>query len=182
MRDPSCWQLTEEVKPIAAENPEALTAALADRLHGGNCGEHAQVAFDYLRVKAVGETINMSAKQGLDHAFVLIGDLPTESDPDIVVADPWPTQATATTWEDHFAYTSDRQQINVHNSMVADGQNVKAVIAAGLTLTEKGKQMAQRTLSDEETEQAIQQGLDDDWIWEHEDAAATGHDYEYYSN
>ena len=182
MRDSSCWQLTDSVKPIAAANPEALTAAKADLLHGGNCGEHAGVAFDYLRVQAVGETINMSAKQGLDHAFVLIGDVPKESDADIVVADPWPTQATATTWEDHFAHTSDRTQINRWNTMVADGQNVKAVIAAGLTLTEKGKKMAQRTLSDEETEQAIQQGLDDDWIWDHQDAAASGHDYEYYSN
>ncbi|MEQ9372546.1 MAG: DUF4157 domain-containing protein [Coleofasciculus chthonoplastes F3-SA18-01] len=175
----SFWQLTDSVKPIAAANPEALTAAKADLAHGGNCGEHAQVAFDYLRVQAVGETLHRSAKQGLDHAFVLMG-VPTDSDADIVVADPWPTQATATTWEDHFAYTSDRTKIQVSNSMVADGQNVKAVIAAGLTLTDKGKQVAAMKRSDKQTEELLKRSKEMHF-WTHPDAAAQGHDYDYHS-
>ena len=52
MRDPSCWVLSDSVRALAAANPDSLTAAKADLAHGGNCGEHAQVAFDYLRVHA----------------------------------------------------------------------------------------------------------------------------------
>jgi len=174
----SFWQLTDLVKPIAAANPEALTAAQADLAHGGNCGEHAQVAFDYLRVKAVGETIHRSAVQGLDHAFVLIG-VEADSDADVVVADPWPTKATATTWEDHFAYTSDRTKIQVSHSMVADGQNVKAVIAAGLTLTDKGKEVAAWKRSDKQTEELLKRSKELHF-WTHPDAAAQGHDYDYH--
>ncbi len=116
------------------------------------------MAFDYLRVNDVGETINRSDVTGLDHAFVIMGVIPSETDAELVVADPWPTQATATTWEDHFAYTDDRTQINVRNSMRADGQNVAAVIAAGLTLSEEGKKFAEKKLTKAETEQEITKG------------------------
>jgi Domain of unknown function (DUF4157) len=175
----SFWKLTDEVKPIAAANPEALTAAKADLAHGGNCGEHAKVAFDYLRIKANGETLNRSAVNGLDHAFILIGDVKKDSDSDIVVADPWPTKATATTWEDHFAYTKDRANIQVSSSMVADGQNVKAVIAAGLTLTQKGKEVAAMKRSDKETEELLKR-TKELHFWTHPNTAAPGHDHDYH--
>ncbi|EDX77787.1 hypothetical protein MC7420_3111 [Coleofasciculus chthonoplastes PCC 7420] len=175
----SFWQLTDSVKPIAAANPEALTAAKADLAHGGNCGEHAEVAFDYLRVQAVGETLHWSSKQGLDHDFVLMG-VPEDTDADIVVADPWPTRATATTWEDHFAYTSDREKIQRKHSMVADGQNVKAVIAAGLTLTDKGKQVAALKRSNKQTKELLKRSKELHF-WTHSDAAAKGHDYDYHT-
>lgn len=181
MRGEQYWQLTDEVKPIADANPDALTAAKADLVHGGNCGEHAEVAFDYLRVNAVGETINRSDVEGLDHAFVLIGDLTSETDADIVVADPWPTRATATTWDDHFAYTPDRTKLNVREQMVADGANIKAVIAAGLTLTDEGRQLAETTLSDEETEAEIARGQSNGWVWDHPNTAAEGRDFDYVS-
>jgi hypothetical protein len=180
MREPKYWKLTAEVKPLAAANPEALRAAKADIVHGGNCGEHAAVAYDYLRATAVGETINMSSVQEVDHAFVLIGDVAKESDADLVVSDPWPTKATATTWEDHFVYTPDRAKVNARRTMVADGSNLKAVIAAGLTLTEEGKALASAKLSDKETDRLIAEGKDD-WIWDESSAAAEGKDYDYTS-
>ncbi|MCS6912947.1 MAG: DUF4157 domain-containing protein [Myxococcales bacterium] len=180
MRDMRYWRLADSVRPIAAANPEALTAAMADLAHGGNCGEHAQVAYDYLRVTAPGERINLADVEGLDHAFVLIGDVKGEADNEIAVSDPWPTAATATLWEDHFAFTPDRKKINVRSSMVADGKNVKAVIAAGLQLTEEGKRVCEMKLSPEETEKIINRDVGD-WIWQHRDAAAQGKKYEYYT-
>ena len=175
----SFWNLTEEVKPIAAANPEALTAAKAHIARGGNCEEHAVIAFNYLRVNARGETIHRASKQGLDHAFVLMGE-ETDSDADIVVADPWPTNPTATLWEDHFAYTSDPSKINRRKSMVADGQNQKAVIAAGLTLTKEGKQALKMKYTDEETKNLLKRRKELHF-WTHPDAAKPGHDYDYHS-
>ena len=178
MRDPSCWEMAGSVRAIAAGNREALTAAKADLAAGGNCGEHAQVAFDYLRVTAPGETIAVSSVKGLDHAFVLMGTPGKENDNDIVVSDPWPTEATATVWEDHFAHTTDIGKINRQRPMVADGKNVKAVIAAGLKLSAKGEKMLDMKMDDEATDKKIEEDLGG-WIWDHEDAAAGGADYEY---
>ena len=175
----SFWNLTEEVKPIAAANPQALVAAKADLAHGGNCGEHADVAFDYLRVQAVGETIHVSDVDGLDHAFVLMGE-EADSDADAVVADPWPTEATATIWEDHFAYKSDPSKINRRKSMIADGQNQKAVIAAGLTLTDIGKQYAEWEYTEEQTQESLDKRKENHF-WTHPHAAAKGRHYEYRS-
>ncbi len=151
MRDPGCWEMADSVKALASANPEALTAAKADLAHGGNCGEHAHVAFDWLRVHAAGEVLNRADVEGLDHAFVIIGDIPKEKDADLVVSDPWPTAATATVWEDHFAHVGDKAQINARHTMTADGKNVKAVIAAGLKLSAKGRQMVEMQMSPEQT-------------------------------
>ncbi len=181
MRNDRYWNLTSSVEPIARSNPEALTAAKADIASGGNCGEHADVAFDYLRVHAVGETINLSDKTGLDHAFVILGNVPAETDDQLAVSDPWPTAPTATLWEDHFAHTADRSQLNLRNTMVADGQNLKAVILSGLTLTDEGKEMLKKTKTKEETEREIASGLGD-WIWGQEATAEEGRDYNYINN
>lgn len=116
---------------LAAQNPEADIAAKADLAHGGNCGEHAWVAYHYLRLHAKGERIQVSQKDDLDHAFVIIGDLKKEQDHDLAVSDPWPNNPTACLWEDHFAYTPDRSKIIDHQSQVADGKSYKAAIAAG---------------------------------------------------
>jgi hypothetical protein len=96
MREDSFWEIADSVRALAAQNPEALTAAKADLAHGGNCGEHAQVGFDHLRATAKGQILNMADVEGLDHAFVIMGDIDGESDADLTVCDPWPTQATAT--------------------------------------------------------------------------------------
>ena len=179
MRDPRCWEISPSVKAISSQFPNALTAAKADLAHGGNCGEHAAVAYDYLRSTAGGENIAFSQADGLDHAFVLMGDLKNDSDQDICVSDPWPSAATATVWEDHFAHTADRADIIQHYSMKADGKNHKSVIAAGLKLSAKGLRMVNKHLSTKETSDKIAAGEKDGWIWEHDNAASGGRDYDY---
>ncbi len=175
MRNRSLWDIAPSVKAIASANPAALTAAKADVAHGGNCGEHASVAYDYLRVVAKGEPIARVAVKGLDHAFVFIGDHAKEGDEEIAVSDPWPTAATACTWADHFAYESDRAKIKTKYSMVADGQNVKKVIAAGLKLNARGKAMLDKKDTSKRTEERIKES----WVWDHADAADDK--YEYHS-
>ena len=57
MREPSYWELAPELVKMARENPEALVAAKADLVHGGNCGEHGWIAFDYIRQHCAGDII-----------------------------------------------------------------------------------------------------------------------------
>lgn len=175
------WRFTPEAEKAASGDDDAKTAAKADLVAGGNCGEHAQVAFDHLRTNASGERIARVDVTGLDHAFNLIGSIAAESDDDVVVSDPWPTRATATTWADHFAHTSNVADINVRRSMTADGGNPKAVIAAGLTLTDDAKQLAAKTMTRAETAAEIRSGRagDHPWIWDHADTAAPGRKFEY---
>jgi hypothetical protein len=78
MRTDELWEYTPEAKALAAKNKEADVAARADIAHGGNCGEHAYVAFHYLREHAAGEPINYMASV-IDHAFVIIGDLKNDA-------------------------------------------------------------------------------------------------------
>lgn len=181
MRDPECWSISPSVYSLARENPEALTAAKADLAGGGNCGEHAAIAFDYLRTNS-SEMVHMSSKEGLDHAFVVVGNPDSDSDSDLVVCDPWPTAPTACLWEDHFAFTSDRANLNLRNTTTGDGQDMKAAIAAGLSLTAKGKSMIQHSFSEERTKEEIEKGTnsEDDnkpWIWQHQDAASKKYTY-----
>ncbi|MEZ4367201.1 MAG: hypothetical protein R2939_13095 [Kofleriaceae bacterium] len=178
MRDDSCWEMTPEARSLGYQNPEALVAAKADLAHGGNCGEHAWVAYHYLREHAAGETIQRSVKSGLDHAFVLIGDLKAETDGEIVCSDPWVNSPMACLWEDHFAFTADRNAIQGgQTSAVADGKSFKAAIAAGLKLSARGLKMVEQKDSDEDTDKAT-----DDWkarhFWNHDDARADKFDYQ----
>lgn len=181
MREDSFWEIAPSVMELAAANPEALTAAKADLAHGGNCGEHAQVGFDHLRATAKGEILNMADVEGLDHAFVIMGNLDSESDADLTVCDPWPTAATACLWEDHFAHTDEKKKINRRHTIVADGQNVKKVIAAGLRLTAEGQAFIQQRMSKADTDKELKKGTSGDhpWIWQHADTESRGADYEY---
>ena len=181
MRDWKCWIIAPQVRALAAANREALTAAKAALAHGGNCGEHAQVAFDYLRVHAVGESINRTDVEGLDHAFILMGDMSADKDDELVVSDPWPTKAKACLWEDHFAWEADRGKINTRSSMVADGKRISAVIQAGLKLSPRGEAMIKMALSQERTEEEITKGQEGDkpWIWDHSDAHSSFREYNY---
>lgn len=177
MRDPRCWEYTTpEAQQLAWENQEADVAAKAELANGGNCGENAWVAYHYLRLNAKGQPLQYSAKSGLDHAFVIIGDLKNEKDNEMAVSDPWPNNPTACLWEDHFAYTPDRSKIENYQSQVADGKSYKAAIMAGLKLSAYGEQLAQRASSDEETKKQT-----DDWkanqFWNHDDAASEKFDY-----
>ncbi len=177
---PPYWNFTSDAARIlAGNNPADYTKAKARLAHGGNCGEHADVAYSYLRVNAVGEKIAKCSKDGLDHAFVLIGDLRTwigDSDSEIAVADPWPTQAKATLWEDHFAYTSWHMDINQNRSMVADGQDVEPLISAGLTLTPAGQQVIAETLPVADTAHFVGNV---GHLWNHRSAAAAGKEYDH---
>jgi hypothetical protein len=177
MRDERCWEFTtNESRMLAQQNWEAYTAAKADLAHGGNCGEHAWVAYHYLRLHAKGEPIQVSAKSGLDHAFVLVGDLKKDQDNDIAVSDPWPNNPTACLWEDHFAFTPDRTKIEDNSHMVADGKSFKGAIAAGLKLSAYGEQMVKQAASEQETKKQT-----DNWkqnhFWLQDDAASEKYEY-----
>ncbi|MFZ5479775.1 MAG: DUF4157 domain-containing protein [Myxococcota bacterium] len=182
MRDPECWILAPSVRKLASQHPDALTAAKADLAKGGNCGEHAQLGFDYLRATAVGETINRCDVKGLDHAFVILGDVKKEGGSALTVCDPWPTDPTACLWEDHFAYRPDKKEINTRRSVKGDGKDVKSVIAAGLKLSPKGEQMVQFAFTPERSEEELKKGTSREngahpWIWRHADTAREKYDY-----
>lgn len=179
MRDRDCWVLDPSVYDLARQYPNALTAAKAELAQGGNCGEHAAIAYDWLRANT-SHQIHKSAKEGLDHAFVVIGDADKDGDDELVVSDPWPTAPTACLWEDHFAFTSDRSQLNRHSSTTGNGEDVKSAIAAGLSLSAKGMAMVRNSLSEERTKEEIKKGTEGDkpWIWEHPDAASRKYTYE----
>lgn len=184
MRDPGCWEMTASARMLASQNPDALTAAKADLAKGGNCGEHAQLGFDYLRATMKGETINRCDKEGLDHAFVIMGDISSEADNQLAVCDPWPHQATACLWEDHFAHTTERKELNVRKTEKADGKDVKSVIAAGLKLSQRGLAMIEQKYTDEESKEEIKKGTSREdgahpWIWNHGPTNQRGAEYDY---
>lgn len=177
MRDSRCWEYTtDESRMLAYQNQEADVAAKAELANGGNCGEHAWVAYHYLRLHAKGQPIQYSAKSGLDHAFVIVGDVATEKDNELVVSDPWPNNPTACLWEDHFAYTSDRKKIENYESQVADGKSYKAAIMAGLKLSSYGEAMIKKAESDEETKKKTDAWKENHYWW-HDDAASTKYEY-----
>jgi len=189
MRDPECWHIDPAIIPMARKYPEALVAAKADLAQGGNCGEHAMVAFDFLRMTASSEQVNRVSVKGLDHAFVLIGSIKKDDDAEITACDPWPTRPTACLWEDHFAH-ADKSEINIANSISGDDADVKAVIASGLSLSAKGQAYVKHAYDEEKTRTAIEEGTKREspseqnpegskpWIWDHENAARTEYEYE----
>lgn len=180
MRDPRAWEYTtREAATLARQNPEADIAAKANLAHGGNCGEHAWVAYHYLRLNAAGEQIQVSAKNGLDHAFVLVGDLKKDKDNEIAVSDPWPNNPMACLWEDHFAHTSDRSQIEDYRSQVADGKSFMAAIQAGLKLSAYGEQLVQMSESEDATRKATEEDYSENHFWNHDQAQAEGREYDY---
>ncbi len=185
MRDEECWDVAPEVRDVYDANFDAQLAAKADIAHGGNCGEHAWIAYHYLRVNAAGEHIQVAVKSGLDHMFVLVGDM-KDPDNEIACADAWVTRPTACLWEDHFAYEPDRAKVEDYSPIVADGKNVKATIAAGLKLSAKGKRYVDKALTEGQTEKAIDKekvgpeggelagGLH---VWNNVDSADTQYNY-----
>ncbi len=174
MREASYWELAPELVKMARENPEALVAAKADLVHGGNCGEHGWIAFDYIREHCAGDMIER-VTSSIDHGFALIGDRSKESAAEVVVADPWPTQATACLWEDHFCFATG---ITSRKLMEADGTSLKGAIAAGLKLSEAGKQAAAKVATQGETDDAVAQWKDNHF-WNQPDTAATDKKYDY---
>ncbi|MEZ4367203.1 MAG: hypothetical protein R2939_13105 [Kofleriaceae bacterium] len=176
MRNPSCWEMTPEAQALAWQNPEAEIAAKADIAHGGNCGEHAWVAYHYLRQHGSGQHIQVAAKSGFDHAFVLIGDLKKDTDEEIAVSDPWVNQPIACLWEHHFAFTSDRSKIEDYASMVADGVSKKEAIKAGLRLSAYGKQLVEKKDSEEQTEEKTDKWKENHF-WDHDEPRTEKFEY-----
>jgi len=157
----------------------AELAAKAELAQGGNCGEHAMVAYDYLRRTYPDEYLQLSRKEGLDHAFVIIGDPASDSSEELVVADPWPTSPTPVLWEDHFAYTADADKLVAIASTRGDGRDYRReMIDAGLSLTDAGKKLIAHSASDADTEKVIRDGKGH-WGWTHSDTAAPGHHLQY---
>jgi len=177
MREPSYWELAPELIAMAQANPEALVAAKAELVHGGNCGEHGWIAFDYVRQHATGDFIERVTSD-IDHGFALIGDRAKEPHADVAVADPWPTRATACLWEDHFCYTTG---ITSRKAMEADGKSLKGAIGAGLKLSAIGKAEAEKSASEPETKDAVEHWRDNHF-WNQADSAAAGKKFQYSTN
>lgn len=184
MRDPECWYIAPQVMHLARAHPDALTHAKAGLAKAGNCGEYAAVAMDWLRVNAAGEHLHYSAKEGLDHAFVIMGDIENDADNELVVADAWPTAPTACLWEDFFAFTTDRSQLQARRSLFGDGEDIASIIATGLRLTPKGEAWVNHSFTADETEKELKKGRERDeendrgpWIWRHANTARREFDY-----
>jgi hypothetical protein len=177
MRNNSCWEYTPEAAALAAKNKEADVAARADIAHGGNCGEHAWVAYHYLREHASGETINRVSPGYIDHAFVIIGDLKKDTDSELAVSDPWVNKPVSCLWEDHFS-KGPREELNPR-TMVADGNSFKGAIAAGLKLSKLGERMVKEAATDEKTREETTTNREANHYWDHDDARAPGSEFHY---
>ncbi len=179
LRSKYYWYLEDSLRPLASSNSPALVAAKADIVAGGNCGEYARVAFDYLYVHANGERIGVASRKGLDHAFVLIGYLWDYPHSDIAISDPWPISAKKCVWKYHFAYTSNDLDIEISSTALGGNEDVKEKIKEGLYLSEEGKLLAQSSDSDYVTKAKVAKGVKDRWIWNHHYAALYHYDYQY---
>ena len=181
-RDDGAFNIPPAVKGLANDHEASFLAAKAELVQGGNCGEHAFVAYDYLRRKYPNEHIQIAQVEGFDHAFVLIGDPAKDGAGEVVVADAWPTKPTPVLWEDHFAYTTDSSRIQNHASSHGDARDYKQeMLDAGLSLNTRGQQQVQQSLSPEETKKTIIEAGPNHWLWNHEDTAAKGRKYDYLS-
>jgi hypothetical protein len=170
------WEVQPELWDVISGNPAAFTAAKAELMDGGgggNCGEHADLAFDFLCATNTGDEIAVSQQKGFDHAFVIIGAM-SEDDEQLVVSDPWPTRPVAVMWPDHFAHC-DRKKLLRHQVGTADGNKAKDIIKKGLKLTALGRATMQHKLSDKETNKLVEQK----WVWNHQTTPAQGSDYTY---
>jgi hypothetical protein len=89
-------------------------ARVARLIGGGTCAYYAAVAFQYLLAKNLRwplATVTMT-----DHTFVVIGDLATEDDADLVAVDAWPTVPQALTMAAHFSGGKARVQVRITSS------------------------------------------------------------------
>lgn len=158
------WSLTPEAKKVADADSAAYRAARAEMAQGGNCGEHANLAYQYLRHKAVGEEIARGNVSGFDHAFTFVGPSGGEKDmSQTAVSDPWPTAPKAVLWEDHFAMPvmEKPSDLQTHGNMVADGGNPKDLIKKGLSLSPVGLQIINQHLTEKETTDKIDKHEDE---------------------
>ena len=76
---------------LAATDHEASRAAVIACTGGANCNGVSMMSFQYLKGRGVDHQITRVGTKGLDHLFVLIGDLKHDKRSEIVVVDPWVT-------------------------------------------------------------------------------------------
>lgn len=80
-------------------------AGAAANWGSGNCQEQAAVTYCVLR-----ETLPSTAKisycthNSIHHVFATIGELLVDPANQVVIVDPWPINAQAVHWDDHFCY------------------------------------------------------------------------------
>jgi hypothetical protein len=98
------------LKTLASKDPLAARAATIAATSGGNCGEHSVLAMHYLSGLDTKQTLTRAGVQGVDHAFVLIGDLKNDPLHEIVVVDAWVTNPQPLLYSD-FSFKKDRSQI-----------------------------------------------------------------------
>ncbi len=178
VRGKSYWEIAPAVQEIASSNPEALEAAKAEMAKGGNCREYSRVALNYLRVTAKGEVLNLAQCGSPDHVFAVVGNRRTDPVANLAVADPWPTRPTACLFEDHFMY-SHREKFDWIHTSIADGQNVKDVILAGLKLTKEGEKMANKTPNDVEFKAILKMLRRRNYLWDQRESTLRGRNFEY---
>jgi hypothetical protein len=98
------------LKALASKDPLAAKAATIAATRGGNCGEHSVLAMHYLSGLDTKQTLTRAGVQGVDHAFVLIGDLKNDPLHEIVVVDAWVTNPQPLLYSD-FSFKKERSQI-----------------------------------------------------------------------
>ncbi len=126
-------------------DPADLTMAKGYHVQGGNCSEQAVMAFSLLRSSSFDERIRMVNVQGVDHAFVLIGD-DHEPQSDWVVADPWPTRAQACLWEDHY-FNAAFDELQISGDFITNGQGSAGALTEQIGLNMAGRFVAQWSLN-----------------------------------
>lgn len=172
------WEIAPAVQELAKNNRDALEAAKTEMVQGGNCREYSRVALNYLRVNAKGETLNLAQCDTPDHVFVVIGKRRTDPEANLATADPWPTRPTACLFEDHFMYPHHKKFNWIHAS-VADGQNVKDVILAGLKLTKEGEETARKTPNEMEYKAIMKMLRRKNYLWDQRKSTLPEHDFKY---
>jgi hypothetical protein len=133
------WQVTRDnAADEKRVQPEPARRNILLQYYGASvCDDFGYATFNYLRQIASGQKLTRAASPGLHHAFVIIGDLKTDTDNELVVADPWPTSPQAVVWSDFFGYHPERKALNIKNEMVADGSNIHEQMKSSITILQE---------------------------------------------
>ncbi len=110
-RQTSVGSRVPEMAGMASKDRLAAKGAVIACTSGGNCGENATLALHYLKGLGIeGQTFTKAGVKGVDHAFVLIGDLKNDPLHEIVVVDTWVTKAQPLLYTD-FVFQKGRDGI-----------------------------------------------------------------------
>jgi len=120
-RTTSVGSRTPENAGLAAKDSLAAKSAVIACTSGGNCGENATLALHFLKGLGTGQTLTKAGVEGVDHAFVLIGDLKNDPLHEIVVVDTWVTHSQPLLYTD-FVFKKDRAQIRTFETATTKGK------------------------------------------------------------